>query len=279
MNMQFDTLGLAIALIVFQLIVIMPCHGLYYVYNMSLACDSKYIVPDTTPTLGTVAYIVAYPLTILRLPYALMPYLIKTLIWFVIGPKREKYWSYRFPQFLRTLGDWANLVVTTALLSALLDWIIGAADATPIISISLLVEYIRLMAEKGQMLFSAAWQLLPHRCFATTILTGRSSILHRHLRAYIQYYHLSDADRIAAVEMTIAEYAARHRSAHDKLRYFRGFKVVPNNHPLWSGNVRNVASGLVYIHASWTSEPWLLLGQALRRGSWVFDPRILPFDF
>jgi hypothetical protein len=43
--------------------------------------------------------------------------------------------------------------------------------------------------------------------------------------------------------------------------------------------VRDVARGEVFIHRRWTNDPWLLIGQALRRTPWFFDPRYLRRPF
>lgn len=272
-----DALKMAVWLIIFQTVVVIPLISLYYILYIP-SQTNRYCseILARTNSLGSIAYKVAYPLTILRLPYALIPYLAKTFIWFLIGPKREIYWSYPLPQFLRTIGDWANLVFTSGLIVRLTSEI---EAATPIIVVCLLAEYIRLAAEKGQMLFSAGWQMLPHRRIAQSLSKTECSWLKRCFAAYIRYYQLSDADRIRYIEGVVAHYTSTNQAAQKQLRYFHGFEIVSPTHPLWSGVVRNVSRGTVYIHRHWSNEPWLLIGQALRRSSWIYDPRILPRPF
>jgi hypothetical protein len=43
--------------------------------------------------------------------------------------------------------------------------------------------------------------------------------------------------------------------------------------------VRDVANGEVFIHGPWTNDPWLLIGMAIRRSPWMFDPRYLRRPF
>src|SRR5437660_4723467 len=37
--------------------------------------------------------------------------------------------------------------------------------------------------------------------------------------------------------------------------------------------------GEVFIHSTWTNDPWLLVGMAIRRAPWIFDPRYLRRPF
>jgi hypothetical protein len=64
-----------------------------------------------------------------------------------------------------------------------------------------------------------------------------------------------------------------------QVSYVRAFRIVPDSHPLEAGDVRDVATGEVFIHRSWTNDPFLLMGLAVRRGAWVFDPRYLRRPF
>ena len=59
----------------------------------------------------------------------------------------------------------------------------------------------------------------------------------------------------------------------------RGFVVVPDRLSLRAGVVRDVATGEIFIHHAWLNDPWLLIGQALRRAPWMFDPRFLRRPF
>ncbi len=65
----------------------------------------------------------------------------------------------------------------------------------------------------------------------------------------------------------------------DRLEYIAAFRIIPQCYGLRSGRVRDVAQAEVFIHASWTSDPWLLMGMAMRRAPWMFDPRYLRRPF
>ncbi len=54
---------------------------------------------------------------------------------------------------------------------------------------------------------------------------------------------------------------------------------MPDDHYLRSGDVRDIARGEVFIHRRWANDPWLLIGLALRRAPWIFDPRELARPF
>lgn len=272
-----DVEKIAIVLIGCQFAFVIPLQFLYYLFYVPSQTNRECsTLLRSTDHLGNAAYIAAYPLTILRLPYALIPYLLKTIIWFFIGPEREKYWSYPLPQFIRTVGDWVNLLITSALLAAITTRVDGVVI---LIVLCLLAEYIRLAAEKGQMLFSAGWQMLPHRRIAKSLARIEAPWRKKHFANYVRYYQLSNPERIDYIERVVAQYASTNQTAQERLRYFHGFEVVSATHPLWSGKVRNVAQGTVYIHQHWSNDPWLLIGQALRRSSWLYDPRILPRPF
>jgi hypothetical protein len=105
--------------------------------------------------------------------------------------------------------------------------------------------------------------------------------LSRALLRYRQYYALSDNDRLVYVIALLRHRAAEDEPTARKLAHLRAFRIVPVTHGLRGGHVRNVASGEVYVHRSWTSDPWLLIGLALRRSPWIFDPRVLrrPFRY
>jgi hypothetical protein len=64
-----------------------------------------------------------------------------------------------------------------------------------------------------------------------------------------------------------------------KLTYVRGFRIVDSGRNLRAGIVRDVAAGEVFINPRWTNDPWLLIGIAIRRSPWVFDPQFLRRPF
>lgn len=73
--------------------------------------------------------------------------------------------------------------------------------------------------------------------------------------------------------------AAGDLAMADRLAYVRAFRIVPTSRSLRAGRVRDVASGLVFVHRRWTNDPGLIAGQALRRGLRLFDPRYLRRPF
>jgi hypothetical protein len=145
-------------------------------------------------------------------------------------------------------------------------------------------EFIRLASEKDQMIYSALWQFIPHRKIATTITKRQESRplwkwLANSLSRYRHYYALNDDGRMQHILNVLKTRASADPEARAKLRYVRGFRIIPRDHGLRCAGVRNVADGEIFIHNNWTSDPWLLIGQALRRSPWVFDPRYVQRPF
>lgn len=221
-------------------------------------------------------YIVAYILALVRLPFAALPYTLK-LLTFLVSQRHYRVSQNQYGiEALRIMGDIANLalglifiqnikVVSPRAFNLLL--IVGAAEA------------IRLYAEKGQMVFSAVWQSLPHRELArrlTPRLPAFPGILRSRLGCYCDYYRLDDEQRAAYILHLLHQ---SEREAGQKLAYVSGFQIVPGTMGLRGGKVRDIARGEIFIHQRWTSDPWLLIGQALRRSPWLFDPRNLPRPF
>jgi hypothetical protein len=153
--------------------------------------------------------------------------------------------------------------------------------ASPIIKDMLyacvVAEAIRLFAEKGQMVFSASWQSLPHRHLAKWL--SKKPLLNTHILSYCQYYALDDKERIAYILDTLRAYAAANPDTSARLAYLSTLHITHQAYGMRGGHVRDVARGEVFIHQSWTSDPWLLIGQALRRAPWMFDPRYLQRPF
>jgi hypothetical protein len=140
-------------------------------------------------------------------------------------------------------------------------------------SICAAAEGIRLASEKGQMVYSALWQMLPHRHIAHKLSRRYSQ------SRYCRYYALSDGDRMAYVLGALKSLARVDPEVSNRLDYLCGFWIVPDAHGLRCDHVRDVARGEVFIHRSWTADPGLLIGQGLRRAPWMFDPRYLPRPF
>src|SRR5919197_386943 len=216
------------------------------------------------------AYSFAYVLSLLRLPFALLPYLIKLSLFSYLKSSFSKIWNQYLVQLIRTCGDFTNFFLVTILFSKLYRLI----DSLPIRVILILMitaEATRLITEKGVMILSGLWQVLPHRSIARS-LHGR--LRSRRLEAYSRYYILSDEERLEKVLCELRAFARLSKNPQTilKLEYVNCFKVVSDSVDLRAGNVRNVARGEIYIHARWTNDPQLLYGLALRRSPWIFDP-------
>lgn len=235
----------------------------------SSAFSSRHL-PHTAKWLHGATYI----LSILRLPFALTPFLAKSCLYLLLGNNFAPWWKRRSIQAIRLLGDFVNFWLIAILLQAAApfapNWL------TALINAAILAEATRLILEKGQMLVSAGWQFLPHRQLATQLQNTR---LKRWLSNYCNYYSLSDDERLTYVIHLLRQWSRHNPAIQSKLRYVKAFRIVDNALDLRSGQVRNVACGEIYIHARWSNDPWLLIGQALRRSPWLFDPRHLQRPF
>ncbi|MBI5297702.1 MAG: hypothetical protein HY869_19670 [Chloroflexi bacterium] len=226
-----------------------------------------------------ILFFVARILSLLRLPFAVLPYLIKLALRYFLKDAFEAFWSQYSVQAVRTAGDFFNLGCTA--------WIfyLFLASHSPswlalLVDISAAAECVRLITEKGIMILSAFWQALPHRRIAQWM---RGRTYSRPLQRYASYYVLTDAQRLersmrrlkALVKLRGTDQTAA------KMRYVTAFRIVPDGLGLRSGAVRDVARGEIFVHAGWSSNPDLLRGIALRRSPWIFDPRYLrrPFRY
>jgi hypothetical protein len=216
---------------------------------------------------------ISYALSVMRLPFAIVPYLTKLLIFLLAREHFYRWWRDSYPvQLVRLIGDVVNLPLTAIVLREIapdgLRWVVDA---------SMMAEGIRLISEKGQMLISAGWQMLPHREMARWVQSVRWLPMMR----YAAYYALDDDQRMGYVLRSMRERAAMDSDAARRFGYTVGFRIVPESHGLRAGHVRDVARGEVFIHRRWTNDPFLLIGQAMRRGAWLFDPRYLrrPFRY
>jgi len=219
------------------------------------------------------AYYFTYLLSLLRLPYTIAPYVIKLSLYYFLGNSFPRFWGNRFTQFGRLWGDFINFTFTSWLIYELT----GSSVMGLILFLILPSEAIRLIAEKGSMVLSALWQIIPHRSIAQRL----SGSQHGMLGKYKKYYILSDDERLA---VTLRRLKAKVRLLKKtqtslKLRYVNSFQIVSDSIDLRAGRVRDIAQGIIYVHAGWTNNPDLLRGQALRRSPWIFDPRYLRRPF
>src|ERR1051326_6643256 len=233
--------------------------------------------------LGTILYFTAYLLSLLRAPLGLLPYLVKLFIFFVLRTDYESSRSTYKREVINMFGDIANL----ALSILLIYFFVGIPTFTLLTSLfylPIMAELVRLLAERMPILFSAAWQLFPHQRLAQYGLVHQGSnniwkIAGRCFPRYFQYFSLDDAARACYVLTSLKQRASSDRDVLDRLAYLCAFRIVPLHCGLRGGRVRDVASAEVFIHASWTNDPWLLVGTALRRAPWMFDPRYLRRPF
>jgi len=233
--------------------------------------------------MGKLAYLSAYILSLLRAPLGLLPYIVKLFIFFVLKIPYESSRSTYFREVINMLGDFVNLGITLLLVLPLVGSL-NFYPATIILSLPLGAEMMRILAERLPITNSACWQLLPHRSIARSILAQRDSscfwnLVARSFTRYCRYYALSDTERMRTLLHTLKCRAAWDTDLSKRLDYMRAFRIVPLEYGLRGGHVRDVALGEVFIHRSWTNDPWLLVGMALRRAPWMFDPRYLRRPF
>lgn len=226
-------------------------------------------------------FAIAYVLSVLRLPFAVAPYVLKLFGALVL----KKY--YPVSQYL-------VVVEAVRILGELINWGLGIiilgelGNRVPVLGLPIyaciFAEALRLFSEKGQMIFSACWQLLPHRRIAHHLQAKFTEVPSKHalpewLHRYGSYYMLADEDRIEYILSSLRHYAAANVETSTKLAYLSTLRIVPSSNGMRGGHVRDVARGEVFIHREWTADPWLLMGQALRRTPWLFDPRFLRRPF
>lgn len=223
------------------------------------------------------AYCLAYALSLLRLPFALIPYFIKLCLFFLLRDSFSSFWNKHSVQQIRISGDFVNFLIVAIILQKMYMSTDLAAGKVILILIAM-AEVIRLVTEKGIVILSALWQGLPHRSIASRF---HGKFHSRLLLDYSRYYILSDQKRL---EKALRRLKARIRlskslQTHTRLRYVKLFKIVPDSMDLRAGEVRDIARGEIYVHARWTNDRDLLCGLALRRSPWIFDPRFLRRPF
>jgi hypothetical protein len=217
--------------------------------------------------LSRAIYAISYGPGLLRAPYAVLPYLGKCFVFLLLRQHFLVFWYRPSIQIVRLSGDFANLALTTLLLMRLLDN--APSGVMLLFHVCFFAESIRVISEKLQTAISGFWQILPHRRIAAILRDVRIPAIRR----YTAYYELSPDDRASRMLCYLREALYSDVEASRKLSYLRQFRIVPDDVPLRTGNVRDIALGEVYIHSAWTNDPWLLIGQALRRSPWIFDPR------
>lgn len=220
-------------------------------------------------------YTLAYFLSIVRLPFAIIPYLCKVGLLRLMGNWLQRHWDDYFLQAVRIVGDFLNVIVTAVCFYLTPTWVQIPALRV-LFFLALMAEMIRLTTEKGVMLISAFWQSIPHRKIATWLVKGLPAKVKP---AYCAYYALDDEERLAQVLLKLRTFAAGNERAAQKLSYVHAFRIIPETVGLRCGQVRDVARGEIFIHARWTNQPDLLFGLALRRSPWLFDPRNLQRPF
>lgn len=225
----------------------------------------------------TIVFALIYWMSLLRLPFAVTPYLLKLTLVCLSGNVFHKVWNQYSVQAVRALGDFVNFGVMIFIFYKAL----GKVDLPALKILTGLIvmsELVRLLTEKGTMLLSALWQAMPHRAFAQ-FLKRRKHV--RFLKSYVNYYILSDEKRLQKALHRLKASARLLNRAQTvaKLSYVKSFRVVDDAINLRAGNVRNVARGEIYVHANWSNNPDMLCGQALRRSPWIFDPRYLRRPF
>src|SRR5690554_6230534 len=94
-----------------------------------------------------------------RLPFALFPFFLRLALLWTVGSHYRPFWHSHHGQLLPIVGECANLLLTTKLM-LLVGGEAGGWSAA-FISATVVAESVRLVTQKGQMLFSAGWQLLP----------------------------------------------------------------------------------------------------------------------
>ena len=222
---------------------------------------------------GTILADAAYLLSLMRAPLGIIPYLVK--VWLQLGLKlryEARRTSYQ-REVLNMLAEIVNLVLTWLLVRLVVDPI-HLSWLTLLCYLPLWSECVRLLAERLPILFSTGWQLLPHRQIALFLLRYPALLNANSIpKRYCCYYTLSDIDRAATVLAALKQRASLDPDVSARLAYLQAFRIVSPQQALRGGFVRDVARGEVFIHAVWTNDPSLLVGMALRRSPWSFDPR------
>ncbi|WP_136625288.1 hypothetical protein [Dictyobacter kobayashii] len=228
--------------------------------------------------LGLGAFYIAYGLSLLRAPLGLVPYLVKLGMHFGLRWRYEARRTTYVREVVNLLAELANVLLTWGLVW----WLVGPLRLqwwVLVCYLPLWAEALRLLAERVPIIFSAAWQLLPHRAIAYYLQRRRSYRPGSIGGRYCCYYSLSDEERAALVLEVLKQRVAADGEVAQRLAYMQAFRIIPQQQALRGGLVRDVARGEVFVHGIWTNDPWLLSGMALRRAPWSFDPRYVARPF
>jgi hypothetical protein len=261
------------------LVLLVGIELIFYIFLIPGTSQKPFKAYPLEKLAGWAAYSIAYILSLLRAPLGLLPYLTKLFIVFVLKISYDSPRSTYFREVINMLGDFVNLGLSTLLVLIL----VGPPAlhlVNCILYLPIAAEIIRLVTERVPITFSALWQLLPHKSFATT-LSSRPipRIVKRYFARYCHYYALDDDARARYILCALKYLSSRDSDLSHRLSYIQAFRAIPLQYGLRSGKVRDVAKGEVFIHSSWTNDPWLLIGMAIRRAPWMFDPRYLRRPF
>jgi hypothetical protein len=244
-----------------------------YLYILALPAPGRKAlkISELDTVTGKILYCMAGVLAVLRLPLAIVPYALK-FSYSLARRRAYRILDHSYPrQAVHVAGDFANLIATGFLLRPYLPPLAVLIPVT--------AEAIRITCERGQMIFSGAWQCIPHRSIACRIRRSRSDRIRHLFGKYTAYYSLDDAGRSRYVHQSLSAMARDDRVLRERLRYVHGFRILSPADTLRGGVVRDVAAGEIFINPLWTADPWLLIGLAIRRSPWRFDPRFLPRPF
>jgi len=269
--------------IVLLAILVFAIQLIYYIFVIPDPSQHPIKAPPLDRYTGIAAYILAYTLSLLRTPLGLLPYITKLVIFFALKIRYESAQSTYFREVINMLGDFINLGITILFVLA----IVGPPNihaAAFMLYLPIGAEIVRVLTERIPIAFSAFWQLLPHRVVAHAILQRQdSNVLWKKVAhycpRYCRYYSLGDTERTCYVLQVLKHRAACDAGLSNRLAYIQAFRIIPLDYGLRSGWVRDVARAEVYIHKPWTNDPWLLVGTAIRRAPWIFDPRYLRRPF
>lgn len=273
------SINFILSLMVAVVVLILVIELAYYILFLPEQADAPLRPRRLDSYIATCIYVIAHIFSPLRLPLAVIPYLTKSSIMLVT----HRNFNTLKSEVFRLVGDFANLGFTTWLLVL----IAGPPTLEPLILLLYVpvgAECIRLLTERGQMMFSGGWQLLPHRRIALALKAFPPSStlgysMSRLFVRYCNYYALSDEERAQCILHILKQRALYDKDLFRKLEYVHSFRLIEGNFLLLAGKIRDVAKGEVFINRRWTNDPWLLIGMAMRRSPWIFDPRYLQRPF
>src|SRR5258706_4543376 len=141
------------------------------------------------------AYSLAYLLSLVRLPFSIIPYLLKLILYYCLGDSFSEFWGKQFVQLFRTGGDFINFLITSFLFYKAYE-LIGFSITKNLLILSMLAEAISLLTEKGATIFSAFWQLISHRYVDQRLSTKNHSAI---LETHSKYHLISDEHSLLTI--------------------------------------------------------------------------------